>query len=96
MEQAKSCNGCSEADDCKIIYEQLGRTDGPPVALKAVTVFVAPVVLFAGTLAIFDSLLRQRVPGPYQTPLAFVGALAVTAGVMLLSRAIARGFHKSR
>ena len=96
MEQGKFCDGCGQADVCKIIYEQLGRADGPPVALKALLVFVVPVLVFAGALGVFSALLRDRVASPYQTPLAFVLAVAVTVGTVLGISTIVRRVHKPR
>ena len=83
MVDAKSCDGCSQAHDCKRIYEQLGHTGGPSVALKVIMVFALPIVLFIAALAAFGHLLHQRLAAQYETPVAFVLALLVTMGVML-------------
>lgn len=96
MEQSKFCDGCSQADDCKIIYEQLGRVSAPPVALKAAIVFIGPVIVFVATLAAFSSLLSNRLAGPYQTPLAFVLAMSVTTGSLFMVRAIVKRLHQLR
>lgn len=96
MEQGKFCDGCSHADDCKMIYEQLGRTEGPPVALNALLVFVAPVVVFIGALGVFGALLRGRVSETYQTPLTFLLALSIATGTTLGISAIVKRHHKSR
>ncbi len=83
MAEAKSCNGCSEAHDCKRIYEQLGHAGGPSVALKVVMAFALPIVLFVAALATFGHLLREQLAERFETPVAFVLALSVTVGVML-------------
>lgn len=47
-------------------------------------VFALPIVLFVGALAVFGHLLHERLGTPYETPVAFVLALLVTMGVMLV------------
>ena len=84
MVDAKSCNGCSQAHDCKRIYEQLGHTGGPSVALKVIMAFALPIILFVAALAIFGHLLHERLSERTETPVAFVLAAAVTVGVMLV------------
>ena len=85
MVHGKSCEGCSEAHDCKKIYEQLGQTGGPSVAWKVVVAFVLPLLSFVGALAFFGHLLRAQLAEPYQTPVVFFLALAVAASVVLIS-----------
>lgn len=96
MDQGKFCDGCSDADDCKMIYERVGRADGPPVAFKALLVFAVPVIVFAGALGGFGALLRNRVAPSYQTPLTFVLALIATTVVVLGLSAIVKRSQKSR
>jgi len=96
MDQGKFCDGCSDADDCKMVYEQLGRADGPPIALKALLVFAVPVIVFAGALGGFGALLRDRVAPSYLTPLTFVLALLVTIAVVLGLSAIIKRSQKCR
>lgn len=85
MVHGKSCEGCSEAHDCKKIYEQLGHAGGPSVALKVVVAFALPILSFVGALAVFGHLLREYVTEPYQTPIVFVLALSVAVSVVLIS-----------
>ena len=94
MVLAKSCDGCNQSHDCKKIYEQLSHAGGPSVARKVSIAFALPIVLFVAGLAAFDYLLRAWLAEPYQTPVAFVLALAVTVGLMLLVSAAAKRHHR--
>ena len=94
MVQAKSCDGCSDAHDCKRVYEQLGHTGGPSVALKVIMAFALPIVLFLAALATFGHLLHERLTERYETPVAFVLALSVTVGVMLAVSMAFKRFYR--
>jgi len=84
MEPLEICKGCREAHTCARVYEQIGKTDGPSVTFKALIAFLLPIATFTGVLAACDTFLTGLVAPRYETPLAFVVALAVTAALMLL------------
>jgi hypothetical protein len=90
MEQPEACKGCSEAHTCARVYEQIGKTDGPSVTRKALIAFLLPIALFAGVLAACSTLLSSIVAPRYETPLAFLAALAVTAATMLVVSTVVR------
>ncbi|MBN1507717.1 MAG: hypothetical protein JW955_12775 [Sedimentisphaerales bacterium] len=90
MEQPDACKGCSEARTCATVYEQVGKTGGPSVAFKALIAFLLPIATFAGTLAACGAFLRGVVTPRYETPLAFLVALAVTTALMLFVHAVTR------
>ena len=94
MVQEKSCKGCSQAHDCKKIYEQLGHAGGPSVARKVSIAFGLPMVLFVAGLGVFGHLLRTRLAEPYQSSVAFILALTLTVGLMLLVTGTARRFRR--
>ena len=83
MVQGQACNRCSQAHDCKRIYQQLGQAEGPSVVFKVLVAFALPIVTFVTGLAAFGHLLRGRVVEPYQTPVAFVLALLATIAFVL-------------
>jgi len=95
MTQSKSCEGCSQAHDCKSVYGQLGCSEGPPVTRAVLIAFLLPILVFVVMLAGFGWLVQNAVAGPYRTPLATVLALAVTTGVMLTVRVVARLHRKN-
>lgn len=84
MMPAESCNGCSQAHDCRKIYEQLGHTGGPSIAWKVFIAFALPIILFVASLAGFGHLLRGRVGVFFQGPATFALALSATVGLMVL------------
>jgi len=90
MEQPETCKGCEQAHTCAKAYEQLGRADGPSVTLKAIVAFLLPIAMFVGALAACGVFLNDRVAARYETPLAFVIALAVTAGLILVVSSIVK------
>lgn len=94
MVQEKSCEGCSQAHDCKKIYEQLGHAGGPSVARKVSIAFALPIVLFVLGLAAFDHLLRAQLAEPHRTSVAFVLALAITVSLMLLVSVTTKRLHR--
>ena len=94
MVQEKSCEGCSQAHDCKKIYEQLGHAGGPSVARKVSIAFGLPIVLFVAGLGMFGHLLRTRLAEPYQSSVAFVLALAITVSLMLLVSVATKRLHR--
>jgi hypothetical protein len=96
MTQAKWCEGCSQAHDCKKVYERLGSLEGPSVALKATVAFVLPVAVFVTALGLFGRLLQHVVASPYRTWCAFALAVAVTTGVMVAVSLVAKRLDKKR
>jgi hypothetical protein len=96
MEQPETCKGCEQAHTCAKVYEQLGKADGPSMTLKAVVVFLLPIAVFAGVLVASGEILKGVVAPRYETPLAFVIALAVTAGVMLVVSTVLKRLHRSK
>lgn len=94
MTQSKSCEGCSHAHDCKMVYEQLGCMDGPSVTWAVMLAFLVPILVFVGSLAGFGLLLENAVPKAYQVPLTAGLALATTTGVMLIVRVLVRRRRK--
>jgi len=94
MAPAESCNGCSQAHDCQKIYEQLGHTGGPSIALKVFIAFALPIIIFVATLAGFGRLLQGRLGVSFQSPVTFVLALSATVGLMLPISLAVKRFHK--
>jgi len=94
--QPEVCEGCDQAHECRRIDERLGNVEGPCVALQVIVAFVLPIVVFTGTLATCDRLLDGLVPQRYETPLAFIMALLVAAGFVLVAHAVSRRLHQSK
>lgn len=90
MARCESCEGCTQAHDCREIYQQLGDNEGPSVAPKAVIAFLLPILVFVVALGSFSRLLTGVLAQRYQAFVAFVLALSVTVGSMLVARLIVR------
>ena len=95
MAHSKFCEDCSQAHDCKKVYEQLGQSRGSSVALGVVVAFLLPIVVFVVTLGVSGRLLANAVAREYQTPAAFVSALLVTVSVMLVASLIVKRLHRN-
>ncbi|GEM_PF-4830386 len=66
------------------------------MAPKVAVAFLLPILMFVVALGVFQWALASAVAEPYQTPLALLPALAVTAGVMLVARVAVRLCWKKR
>ena len=96
MTQAKACEGCSQAHDCKKLYEQIGNLDGPSVVPKVLIAFVLPIIVLIATLGLFDWLLQEVVARPYRTPCALFLSLDVTGILMLAVSVLAKRHDRRR
>jgi len=91
--QSKFCEGCSQAHDCKKVYEHLSKAKGSSVALAVVVAFLLPIVVFVVALGVSGWLLANAVAQRYQTPAAFVSALFGTISIMLVVNLILKRLH---
>jgi hypothetical protein len=96
MVQSQTCHRCSEAHDCKRIYQSLGRAEGPSVVVKVLVAFALPIVVFLAALAGFGHLLRARLVDPYVTPAAFVLAVLLTAGSVAAGSTIVKRLEREQ
>lgn len=93
MASQRFCQDCIQKHDCKRIYEQLGDSPCPSVALKAILAFLLPLIVFIVSLAVFERVLAGTVNnGRAQTALSFLLALLATFVCMLITRVINRKF----
>jgi len=89
MAPQRICQDCSQKHDCRRIYEQLGDSPGPSVALKAILAFLLPLMVFIVSLAVFERVLAGAITTEQmQTALSFVLALLVTFVCVLITRVI--------
>lgn len=96
MNQVSWCEGCDQARDCKKVYERLGRTEGPPVALKAVLAFGLPVGVFVTALGLFGGLLQPLVAPQLRTLCASALAFCATAVSTLAVSRITKRLENKR
>jgi len=91
MDEQKFCKQCSQLRDCKKVYQQLGSTKGPSVAVKVIVAFLLPLLVFIGCLAVFEQIFSKAIETKQlQTPLSLLLALSITFGVILIMKMINR------
>jgi len=96
VRQSESCKGCSQARECEKIYERLGKAGGPSVAWMVLVAFLLPIGIFLGVLGVSERALDGTVAPPYETPVAFVIALLITTGLMLIVSTVVKRLHRNR
>ena len=59
--ESKFNNMCGSCFGCVEIYKLLGRSKGPPVALKVIIAFLAPLVIFIAAAVIAEKIFGDRI-----------------------------------
>ncbi|MHC4425402.1 MAG: hypothetical protein ACYSYV_04810 [Planctomycetota bacterium] len=97
MSQQELCRECNERHNCQEVYQQLGNTKGPSVVTKVVFAFLAPLVVFIASLAVFERMLAGVIEAEQgQIALSFLLALLATFACILIIRAANRPFRQDR
>ncbi len=96
MSQAKWCDGCSEAHNCKHVYERIGNLDGPSIVPKVLLAFALPLGVFIAGLGLFGWLLQHVVADEYRTLCAVALAFCVTAAFVLGASTLTRWLDQRR
>jgi hypothetical protein len=88
-QESESCRYCPEKHKCQEIYEELGKAKGPSVALKVVAAFLVPLVVFIGSLAVFEGISAKIAnTKALQTIISLLLALSVTFVCILVIKAV--------
>ena len=91
MASQRFCQNCIQKHDCQRVYEQLGNTSGPSVALKAVLAFLLPLIVFIVSLAVFERVIAGTINnGRLQITLSLLLARLATFICILITRVINR------
>ena len=87
MGQQQFCQNCNQKRRCLAVYQHMGRAGGASVVSRVLVAFLLPVVVFVGTLAVFD-VIFAKVTGmeTLRTVLSFVSALSLTSVLVLIMR----------
>jgi len=97
MAQQRFCQECNQRHNCQEIYEQLGNTKSPSVALKVVAAFLLPVMVFIASLVAFERILAGVIDTKgSQTVLGFLLALSAALVCVLIIKAINKRPDKNR
>ena len=97
MAEEKFCQGCKQSHRCQEVYEHLSNMGGPSVVFKVILAFLVPIVVFVGSLAVFEGLLAGAVESEnLQTVAGFVLALVVSGGFVFIIRLVNKGLVKNK
>ena len=89
MSEQEYCRHCHERHDCREVYRQLGKAEGPSVVLKVVAAFLVPLVVFIVSLAVFEAILAKVVnPGALRTGISALLAVSVTFVCILVIKVV--------
>lgn len=96
MDELKPCQECDQKHKCQEIYQQLGKSQGPPVAFKAVIAFLLPLLIFIASLAAFEGILARITDiKELRIALDFLLALSVTFAAILIIKVISNALTKA-
>jgi hypothetical protein len=89
MQNDGHCQGCKQLHQCRETYRQLGGVRSPSVARKVVLAFLAPMLVFIASLALFQEILAgAAMAGQVRTAAGLAAALAAAFICVLVTRAI--------
>jgi hypothetical protein len=89
MEEGQFCQSCEQRRDCQQIYEQMGNVKGPSVALSVFLVFLLPIFVFIGGLAISRMTFASLIENPFFSNLGCVFFAAAISFFVILAVRIA-------
>jgi hypothetical protein len=96
MDRNDPCSGCGQKKTCRDVYDKIGKTKGPNVALKAIVAFLLPLFVFIVSLAGAEKLLEGRFEGGMLSFLSFLLAFGVTFLLVLVIRAFRGPVHNNQ
>ena len=59
MNKKDDCQACVQRHNCMHVYDQLGRAEGPSITSEVSVAFLVPMLLFIGSLCVFEALLSS-------------------------------------
>lgn len=88
MTEEKFCQYCAQSRRCQQVWRQLGHIKGPSVAFGVVGAFLLPLLVFIGSLAVFEKVLAEgQNINQLQTAISFLLAVLVTSiYIMIIKR----------
>ena len=79
MVEEKFCSKCVQKHDCKAVYEHIGRSGGPSVAVGVFKAFLLPICVLIVSLAFFEELLFSVISDEKtRTTMSFLLALGLS------------------
>ena len=92
--QEDFCKGCKHSNSCSEMYERIGKARGPSVAGKVFFVFLLPLLVFAGSLGLFQWLLADTITS--EKARTAVSALLAVAIVMIVIYMVRYTFNRNK
>ena len=89
MTEEKFCQDCDQRQNCREVYQKLGKTKGPSVVFNALAAFLLPILVFIASLAAFEAIFGKA-------GLSFVLGLSVTFVSILIIKAINSQISKNK
>ena len=97
MADEKICQGCHQKHRCQEVYEHLSKMEGPSLVLKVVVAFLLPILVFIGSIAIFEGLFSEIIQSKeLQTIAGLLLALVVSTSFVFIARVINRNPVKNK
>ena len=94
IEKHKECDGCVEKDRCQDVYERLCKSDAEPVALKAFTAFVVPLVAFMLVYVFVSKKIAENLDKVSLEVVSILSALVGAAVITVIFRIVLKIFLK--
>ena len=87
MIEDKECANCGSRKNCGAIYKKMGEYQGPSVLVKVFLAFILPLLVFIGSLILFEKVFLSSVrDDKLRTILNFGIAAGITLGVIFAVR----------
>ena len=89
------CQECSQKDNCRRAYENLGNIKGPSVTMKSIVAFLIPLIIFLLTLGIFERFFQKAIGSKkLQVAIGFLAASTVTIIYIMIVKLISGHIKK--
>ena len=97
MTERDFCSNCPQSHNCQTVYERLSNMTGPSVALRAVSAFLLPLIVFIIALAVSKSIFAGIIKNQgLRTLLSLVSAGGAGFIGILLAKSIMRRLDKDK
>ena len=96
MSEKDFCSNCTQKHDCKSIYEHMGNSRTPPVAIRAAIAFLLPIMVFIISLTIAQNSMSGMGNGiNQQTAISFLLAACIAFLSTLITKVISDRLAKN-
>ena len=89
--QEDFCRGCSQANQCRAVYERLGNSKSPSVTKKVIAALLLPLLIFICSAAVAENVFNNLLGS---NGLAAVAALAISLSITFIAVLIIKILEK--